>query len=148
MIHLRPARSTDAGKLGAVLSEFTAQTHWMPYLHTGAEDIALAGRLIDRGWVTVAEWNGKVAGFVACNKSELDALYVAAAARGQGVGSALLSYMQKIEPKLELWTFQANTQAQKFYLKHGFKEVTRTDGKDNDERLPDIKYGWKQGAQA
>ena len=60
MTRLRPARSTDAGAVGAILSEFAATTEWMPKLHTGAEDIAHAGALIDRGWVTVAEMDGVV----------------------------------------------------------------------------------------
>ncbi len=144
MTHLRKARSTDAGKIGAILSEFTRTTEWMPPLHTGAEDIAHAGRLIDRGVVTVAERDGMVVGFAACDDGDLDALYVAANARGQGVGSALLDHLKSAHDTLTLWTFQANQRAQKFYVRHGFAEIERTDGAGNDETLPDIRYTWQR----
>lgn len=144
MIVLRPARSTDAGSVGAILSEFTRTTDWMPHLHTQAQDIAHAGRLIDRGWVTVAVHDNMVVGFAACDGADLDALFVAAFMRGQGVGTALLDHLRDNADRLELWTFQANEAAQKFYIKHGFQEVTRTDGRRNDEQLPDIQFEWKR----
>ncbi|GAA6174570.1 GNAT family N-acetyltransferase [Sulfitobacter pacificus] len=146
MTALRAARSTDAGKVGAILTEFVATTDWMPQLHTGAEDIAHAGQLITRGWVTVAEVEGDVIGFAACDGEDLDALYVARSQRGQGVGTALLHHLQKERAVLKLWTFQANLAAQNFYLKHGFVEQERTDGASTDEGLPDIRFQWHKGS--
>jgi GNAT superfamily N-acetyltransferase len=146
VIALRRARATDAGAVGAILSEFVDTTDWMPRIHTRAEDLAHAGALIARGWVTVAELEGAVAGFVAQDGKDLDALYVSAAMRGQGIGSQLLNHIKSGCEVIELWTFQANRLAQSFYLKHGFIELRRTDGADNDERLPDIRYQWKREA--
>lgn len=144
MTHLRAARSTDAGSVGAILSEFAQTTDWMPNLHTGAEDIAHAGVMIESGWVTVLEDNNMVVGFAACNGSDLDALYVAEFMRGQGLGTALLSHLKAQQDWLDLWTFQANEGAQKFYLRHDFQEVERTDGATTEEKLPDIRYRWKR----
>lgn len=144
MTLLRAARSTDAGGIGAILTEFSRQTRWMPKLHSGAEDIAHAGQLIDRGWVTVAAFEGSIIGFSACNGSDLDALYVSAAVRRQQVGSALLGRLKNVEPVLTLWTFQANEAAQAFYRAHGFVEIDRTDGARNDEQLPDIQLEWRR----
>lgn len=144
MIKLRDARSTDAGKVGAILSEFTATTDWMPRLHTGAEDIAHAGAMIERGWVSIAEVDGDVVGFAACDDNDLDALYVTRSARGNGVGTALLQQLKRAHTALSLWTFQANGPAQEFYVKHGFEEQGRTDGTGNDEGLPDIRFQWRK----
>lgn len=144
MIELRAGSPTDAGKVGAILTEFAETTAWMPCLHTGAQDIAHAGELIDRGWVMVAEKDADVVGFAASDGQDLIALYVSAVARGQGVGGALIGWLQTRKPRLELWTFEANTRAQGFYVRHGFKEVSRTDGAGNDEKLPDIKFAWQQ----
>ena len=143
---LRAARSTDAGAVGAILSEFVDTTDWMPRVHTRAEDLANAGTLIARGWVTVAQVEGKVVGFSACDEERLNALYVAKAAQGQGIGSALVTTLQAAQPKLRVWTFQANAGAQRFYARHGFAEVRRTDGAENDEKLPDIRLEWAKGA--
>lgn len=118
----------------------------MPRIHTRAEDLAHAGAMIKRGWVRVAEQDGQVTGFSAHDAGEVNALYVAQAARGRGVGSELLKQLQVKQPQLGLWTFAANTLAQAFYLRHGFVEMRRTDGADNDEKLPDIWYVWQREA--
>ncbi|WP_415403862.1 GNAT family N-acetyltransferase [Tateyamaria sp. SN3-11] len=141
---LRQARSTDAGKVGAILSAFIDENDWMPRLHTRAEDVGFAAHMIDKGWVTVAESDGQITGFIARDDAFVHALYIAATARGQGCGTALLQGAQGQSDTLDLWSFQANTRAQAFYRKHGFAEVERTDGARNDEGLPDIRLLWKR----
>jgi hypothetical protein len=42
---------------------------------------------------------------------------------------------------LNLWTFQGNTRARRFYERHGFVGYEMTDG-DNEEGAPDIHYRW------
>ena len=139
---LRSARPTDAGAVGDILSDFADTTPWMPRLHTRAEDLRHAGDLVDRGWVTVTETDGKVTAFAARDGEIVHALYVDRAVQRQGHGTALLAQMKNASPKLTLWTFLANTAAQAFYDSHGFLEVERTDGSDNDEGLPDIRLEW------
>ena len=141
---LRPARTTDAGKVGAILSAFVDENDWMPRLHTRAEDIGFAGHMIDKGWVPIAQLDDRVAGFLARDGAIIQALYVAADARRQRCGTALLQPAQSHADRLALWTFQANTAAQSFYDAHGFAEGERTDGAGNDEGLPDIRLVWKR----
>jgi ribosomal protein S18 acetylase RimI-like enzyme len=45
--------------------------------------------------------------------------------------------------RLALWAFQANTSARRFYERHGFVEARRTDGRDNEERTPDVLYAYR-----
>ena len=144
--HLRPARSTDAGTVGGILSDFIVSTPWMPRIHTRAEDIGFAGHMIDRGWVNVAEQDGAVTGFAACDGENVHALYVAAPVRRLGVGSALLRHLQAQVNRLSLWTFQANNAAQAFYTTHGFVMVEQTGGAGNDEGLPDMRLEWSREA--
>ncbi len=146
MIELRAARPTDAGSVGAILTEFATKTPWMPKLHTGAEDIAHAGALIERGWVTVAVEDDVVVGFTAFDPPDVDSLYLVSHARSRGIGTRLLDDLKARTDVLVLWTFQANTGARRFYETRGFEEVTRTDGERNDEQLPDIKYRWRREA--
>ena len=144
MTILRPATPTDAGRLAGILSGFIDDTPWMPRIHTRAEDLAHVGQLIQNGWVTVAETGPEVAGFLAREGATIHALYVSGAHRNLGVGRALLDHAKAAEPRLRLWTFQANTGAQRFYRRAGFTETQRTSGACNDERLPDIEYVWER----
>ncbi|MFP7675758.1 GNAT family N-acetyltransferase [Marivita sp. S0852] len=145
MTRLRAATSLDAGPIGHILSGWIDETPWMPRIHTRAQDIAHAGLLVDRGWVTVSE-NTSITGFLARDADTIHALYIAPDARNSGVGSALLQDAMSRAPALTLWTFQDNTGAQRFYQRHGFVEVERSDGTTNDEGLPDIRYHWKRTA--
>jgi GNAT superfamily N-acetyltransferase len=73
----------------------------------------------------------------------VDQLYVEPALTGRGIGAALLAVAKRERPGgLRLRTFASNTGAQRFYERHGFAEVLRTDGRDNEERAPDVLYAW------
>lgn len=143
---LRDAIPSDAHRTGDILQDFIEQTSWMPTLHKRHETHGFCTMMIDRGWVTVAEINGQVEGFLAQDAETVHALYVDETSRGQHVGLHLLRDAQMRANALELWTFQANTGAQRFYLREGFQEVERTDGLGNDEKLPDIRYRWERGS--
>ena len=145
MTSLRPATPLDAGRIGAIMSAWIEETPWIPQLHTRAEDIAYAGIMIDRGWVTVAE-SQTVVGYLARDKVDVVALYVDRAARCQGIGTLLLTDAMQHADTLQLWTFEANIGAQRLYARLGFNETHRTDGSGNDENLPDIHFEWKRNA--
>jgi GNAT superfamily N-acetyltransferase len=141
---LEPARPTDAEAIGLILSDWIDETPWMPRIHKRAEEQDFARDLVARGWVTVARRCGRVAGFLARDGDEIIALYIAGHARGQGIGTALLKRAQKATPRLSLWAFQFNEPARAFYEARGFREVERTGGARNDEKLPDIRYVWEK----
>ena len=74
-------------------------------------------------------------------------VYVDPDLTGQGVGGTLLALAKRERPDgLRLWTFVSNLGAQRFYLRHGFREVQRTDGSRNEEQAPDIQYAWGAGS--
>jgi ribosomal protein S18 acetylase RimI-like enzyme len=73
------------------------------------------------------------------------ALYVEQASRSRGIGGLLLERAKReLSPEVSLYVFQVNVGAQKFYARHGFVEINRTSG-DNDENLPDILMEWRDG---
>lgn len=148
MTTLRAATSTDAGALGDILSGFIDGTPWMPRIHSRAEDLAHMGMVIGRGWVTLAQVENHVAGFMARENDFIHALYVHPDYQNQSIGKALLDHAKSRRSHLDLWTFQANAGAQRFYLREGFHEVDRTDGSGNDEHLPDIRFHWHADAPA
>jgi ribosomal protein S18 acetylase RimI-like enzyme len=58
------------------------------------------------------------------------------------VGTSLLTVAQDASDRLQLWTFQRNTNARRFYERHGFALVRRTDGSRNEAKEPDALYLW------
>lgn len=137
-----PATSADAGAIANILSGWNAATPWVPRMHSRASEKQFAQMLVDRGWTTVARVNGRVRGFLSRHGAEIHALYMAPAARGQGLGKALLDHAKSQSRDLALYAFQANQGACRFYLREGFTEAFRTDGAGNDEHLPDIRFIW------
>jgi GNAT superfamily N-acetyltransferase len=89
---------------------------------------------------------GTLLGILVLDGPWVDQLYVEPGRTGRGIGSALLELAKRERPEgLRLWTFASNTGAQRFYERHGLAEVRRTDGRDNEERAPDILYAWRGG---
>lgn len=132
----------DAAAMGDVLSDWLEATPWMPKLHSRDEDAAFCGRLVATTEVWVARAPA-VVGFLARDVGEVRALYIAAEARRQGVGRALLAQAQHGRAELSLWTFAANREARAFYARAGFREVGGTAG-DNEAGLPDIRLRWNR----
>lgn len=142
-MNLRAATGADLPALARILGDWVREMPWMPKLHGRDEDLWFLGQLRERGVLRVA--GAEPAGFLARQGGEVDALYLALAARGQGIGSALLDEAKAAEPVLRLWTFQANSAARAFYARAGFVEIERTDGAGNEERLPDVRLEWRRG---
>jgi hypothetical protein len=44
---------------------------------------------------------------------------------------------------LDLYTFQVNGGARRFYERHGFVGIALGDGSGNDEGQPDVRYAWR-----
>lgn len=73
----------------------------------------------------------------------IEHLYVSPLFTGRGVGSRLLEIAKQESPgELRLWTFASNVGAQRFYERHGFVALRRTDGSGNEEGAPDIEYAF------
>jgi GNAT superfamily N-acetyltransferase len=94
-------------------------------------------------WVAVDESGGLV-GLLALDGNWVEQLYVHPAETGRGIGSRLLERAKSGRQLLELWTFQANAGARRFYERHCFRAVATTDG-DNEEGAPDVRYRWERG---
>lgn len=93
--------------------------------------------------VWFAEEDGRVVGLLVLESDCVDQLYVEPSETGRGIGSALLDVAKRERPAgLKLWTFQANEGARRFYERHGFVAVERTDGSGNEEGAPDVLYAW------
>ncbi|MDA3646388.1 GNAT family N-acetyltransferase [Saccharopolyspora indica] len=143
---LRPAADTDAAGMADVwLRSFTAALPTVRRAHTDDEV---------RSWFThvvvpnsecwVAEESGALLGLLVLDGPELDQLYLDPPHRGRGLGDQLVDLAKRRRPDgLDLWTFQVNAPARRFYERHGFTAVEHTDGHRNEEREPDVRYAWR-----
>ena len=95
--------------------------------------------------VTVAEDESGIAGFLALKGEEIRLLYTRPDRIGMGAGSQLIDAAKASGiGVLELWCFQANERARRFYEARGFHAIRFTDGAENEERTPDVRYRWER----
>ncbi|MEM9267988.1 MAG: GNAT family N-acetyltransferase [Pseudomonadota bacterium] len=144
---LRAATPHDSVPLGGILSAWIQETDWMPKLRSPQVDVAFLANTIGEQQVTVSvDAQGIPQGFIALSEGYVSCLYVAQAARSQGLGAALLENVKAQCGQLTLWTHAQNTGARRFYARHGFAQTDATEG-DNAEGLPDVKLTWVRGAK-
>lgn len=142
-VTLRPACAEDWIACARIHDDWISKTPWMPRLRTRAEiEKSFPNNVLRHLAVTVAERGGEVVGFLALDAGEGEIVSFFVAERGEGIGSALLDKAKRGREALWLWTFQANEGARRFYARQGFSEIARTRG-ENEERLPDVKLGWR-----
>jgi GNAT superfamily N-acetyltransferase len=79
---------------------------------------------------------------IAFHDDWIEQLYVLPEAQGRGLGSELLDVAKQASARLQLWTFQRNAPARRFYEARGFALVEQTDGARNEENEPDARYLW------
>lgn len=139
---IRRAQPEDADAVSKTLTDWIDETAWMPNIHSIEENQGYGKWLIDVSDVTVAFMHNRFAGFLSKQGCDIQALYLTNGFRGFGIGKKLLCEAKEHAETLGLWTFQANTRAQAFYLRNGFVEDERTNGAGNDEKLPDVHFTW------
>jgi putative acetyltransferase len=145
---LRPATPSDAPALAVILRTcFRVSLPFLPELHTPDEDLAyMSARLATADPVWVAEVDGAPVGFITFREGWIDHLYVHPDAQGRGLGPALLAKALEDGRPRQLWAFQQNTRARRFYEARGFRAVEFTDGAGNEEKTPDVRYVWDGGS--
>jgi putative acetyltransferase len=150
MISIRPARPTDAHAIARI--HIDARRGAMPYLpevHSDEETLTWVQDVVlpDQD-VHVAVIDELVVGYIAVEGSTIDALYVRPAHQGHGIGSVLLHHaMDGSDGLLDLWTFQRNLGARRFYEARGFLTIEFTDGTGNEEHEPDVRYEWRRSGR-
>ena len=147
MIEIRRATAEDAPPMAEVFLDSFHATYDFPLAHTDDEV---------RGWFrehvvpTMEAWvavdAGHVVGLMVLAPGWLEQLYLAPDRLGEGIGSRLVALAKERSPEgLQLWTFQVNARARRFYERHGFVAVEQTDD-GNEERQPDVRYVWAPDA--
>jgi GNAT superfamily N-acetyltransferase len=94
--------------------------------------------------VYVATADEQAVGLLVLDTAWLDQLHVRPTWWRRGVATTLLSLAKALRPHgFGLWVFEVNTPARRLYERGGLVVVRRTDGRDNEERAPDVAYAWQ-----
>lgn len=139
---LRKGTPGDGRACARIIREWGEETPWAPPLDDLDPMAAYWSEMIAAHPTWVAETGGEVVGF--CMREDdignIAGLYVARAARGQGVGKHLLDSAKSGRDRLVVWAYEANEDARRFYLREGLVEV----GRELEERsgLIDIEHHW------
>jgi GNAT superfamily N-acetyltransferase len=135
----------DMGSAATVhRASFDDRLPWLAGLHTPEEDLTyFREHLFPSCEMWGAFDRDGLAAIIAFRPDWIDQLYVLPAKQGRGVGTALLNTAKAKAELLNLWTFQQNAGARRFYERHGFIAIETTDGSGNEEREPDVLYRWR-----
>jgi len=145
---LRRATAFDADAIADVYCTSFRLLTFLPMLHTAEEYRWFVSNVTMRECeVTVAEDETGIVAFLARRGEEIRLLYTRPDRIGMGAGAQLIDAAKATGVgALELWCFQANRRARRFYEARGFCAIGFTDGADNEERAPDVRYRWEPPA--
>ncbi len=116
---------------------------WLTGLHSPEEDRRFYRERLFKTCKLWGAFDGDaMTGMIAFHDDWIEQLYVLPEAQGRGVGTTLLEVAKRDSDRLQLWTFQRNAQARRFYQARGFALVEQTDGAGNEEKEPDARYLW------
>src|SRR5438477_12534467 len=128
---IRRGTPDDAQAISRLFVRVRDQMTYLPRIADEHRPL-LGGWFLDRDEIWVAEESGVVVGFIGLSGAELTHINVDPDAQGGGLGSALLDHAkQQRTDRLELWVFQKNDGARRFYERHGFRLVKLTAGAGN-----------------
>jgi GNAT superfamily N-acetyltransferase len=148
-VTLRPARPGDADAVGEVwLASFKTALPTVALVHTDEQVRSwLRDKVLPHRETWVASADSAVVGLMVLGEDELEQLYIAPEWTGRGLGSRFMALAKDRRPGgLDLWAFEVNSGARRFYERHGFVAVETGDGSRNAEHEPDVRYSWRPGA--
>jgi putative acetyltransferase len=145
LFRLRRATDEDAEAIAELYHASFRLLSFLPMLHTTEEYRSfVANVMMKECAVTVAKDDTGVVSFLALRDEEVRLLYTRPDRIGRGAGTQLIEAAKESGvDALELWCFQANTRARRFYEARGFRAIRFTDGADNEEKAPDVRYRWQ-----
>lgn len=147
---LRKATSLDANDIAKVyLASRKELVSFAPLVHTDESIYQWVNEvLLPNEQVIVAEESGIIIGMMSLIKDKdvghIRQLYITPAAVGRGIGTLMLNLAKSLlNSPIQLYTFEKNIGARRFYERHGFQATGFNDGSGNEENCPAILYEWK-----
>jgi putative acetyltransferase len=160
MVTIRVAERRESDICAEILREAWQGMWFVPQdLHTPAEDRRWMRDVFQHQLVLVAEERpgggddddvqGRIVGFLTMGDGTVHNLYIRPTHQARGIGHSLMETAKVSSGgELKLWVFEPNEHAIRFYERHGFTTLRKTDGRDNEEKVPDRQMIWQHGAEA
>jgi GNAT superfamily N-acetyltransferase len=92
--------------------------------------------------IWVAEAGDAVVGYIAFNDGWVRHLFVHPEHQGRGIGATLLAHVMADGRERQLWTFEKNARARRFYEDRGWVRAELTDGQGNEQKELEVRYVW------
>lgn len=159
MIQIRVAEPHESDLCAEILREAWRGMWFVPQdLHTLAEDRCWMRDVFQNQLVLVAvetvtsdpgneAHDGLIVGFLTMGQGTVHNLYIRPSHQGEGIGHELMGTAKASSGgELKLWVFEQNEGAIRFYERHGFTTLRKTDGQDNEEKVPDRLMIWHSGS--
>lgn len=121
-------------------------------LHSAAEDRRWMRDVLASQMVLVAEAcaasgvrDASLVGLLSMADGTIHNLYIRPGYQSRGIGHRLIETAKTCSGgELRLWVFEPNQGAIRFYERHGFVTVRKTDGRENEEKVPDRLMAWRR----
>jgi GNAT superfamily N-acetyltransferase len=140
---IRRATPEDAGAIAEIFLRARDEMTYLPRI-PDADRPHAGGLILERRETWLDERVGAVVGFMSLRTDVMDHLYVDPDWQNRGVGVLLFEHAKRERPNgFQLWVFQKNSGARKFYERSGCRLVEVTDGRANMEKEPDARYEWR-----
>lgn len=114
---------------------FIAASFWRGHFEM-VRDLLLQAEL----YVHENEAPRQIDGFIGLTENHIEGIFVAKAARSNGIGKALLDHVKPLKPRLTLGVYQKNERALAFYRREQF--VVQSEGIDEDTNEAEIQMLW------
>jgi GNAT superfamily N-acetyltransferase len=143
---LRQATGADAEAIAQVYYASFRLLAFLPMLHDiDSYRWYVANVMLKESAVTIAEDDTGTVAFLGLRGEEVGHVYARPDRIGCGAGTQLIEAAKASGvAALELWCFQANARARRFYEARGFRAIRFTDGAGNEENTPDVRYRWQR----
>ena len=141
---VRRAQEHDADAVAEVFVTSFRGLTFLPLVHTDDQIRTwIRTEMMPSHEVWVAESADEIVGFAALKDSVLGHLYVRPDAQNHGIGGALIDVAKRERREgFRFYVFQKNSDARRFYERHGCRLVELGDGSGNEENEPDALYEW------
>ena len=144
---IREAHPGDLPACAAIVNDWVDEVDWLPRIMSREQTASLFGPdLLEKRTVLVADEDGAILGYLSLDEADayIRALYLAPAARGRGIGKALMDAAKARSPDgLSLGVFEPN-RARAFYAREGFREVPegRKGTHETEEGVAELLMEW------